>query len=306
MEERILIEDTLKHLHECEYRGQSASPESLAGAMSYDLSTSATLLNHLLTSELVEAAQGIFSLTNKGREYARHVVRAHRLYETYLAQKTGVDETEWHRKAEIMEHTLSPEQMKSMAEELGYPRYDPHGDPIPTAAGDLPPVQGVPLLDCDEGWEGCIVHLEDEPPELYAPLVNAGLAPGMRIKIESMTSANLTLNVEGRRIQLDRTSGMNLRVAPFQGDESFDQSVIRLSDLSIDEAGSVVGLSPACRGAERNRLLDLGLVPGSPVQPVLSSAVGSPIAYLIRGAVIALRREQADRVMIHKAEQETA
>ena len=80
-----------------------------------------------------------------------------------------------------------------MAERLGYPRYDPHGDPIPTATGDLPPSRGLPLTDCPAGWEGRIVHIEDEPQPFYTELVGAGLAPGMRIHV-------LESDLEGIRI----------------------------------------------------------------------------------------------------------
>ena len=68
------------------------------------------------------------------------------------------------------------------------------------------------------------------------------------------------------------------------------------------EQAAILGLSPLCRGLERNRLLDLGVVPGSTVSVDLVSASGSPVAYRLRGASIALRREQADRVRIRKAD----
>jgi DtxR family Mn-dependent transcriptional regulator len=61
-----------------------------------------------------------------------------------------------------------------------------------------------------------------------------------------------------------------------------------------------VGLSAAVRGAERNRLLDLGFVPGSVIEIDLESPSGNPIGYLVRGATVALRREQADRILVRK------
>jgi DtxR family transcriptional regulator, Mn-dependent transcriptional regulator len=62
----------------------------------------------------------------------------------------------------------------------------------------------------------------------------------------------------------------------------------------------VAGLSPACRGAERRRFLDLGILPGTPVTATLRSPSGDPTAYLIRGALIALRREQAALVRVRE------
>ncbi|MDH3402564.1 MAG: ferrous iron transport protein A [Acidobacteriota bacterium] len=74
----------------------------------------------------------------------------------------------------------------------------------------------------------------------------------------------------------------------------------RLSGLAIGERGRVVALAPALRGAERRRLFDLGLIPGTEVEAELRSPGGDPTGYAIRGAVIALRREQADQVQVER------
>ena len=75
----------------------------------------------------------------------------------------------------------------------------------------------------------------------------------------------------------------------------------RLADLRSGEVSEVVGLSLAIRGRERNRLLDLGFVPGSPVELGFASPMASPAAYRVRGSLIALRREQAEQVFIRPA-----
>ena len=80
----------------------------------------------------------------------------------------------------------------------------------------------------------------------------------------------------------------------------------RLSTLEIGENGTVVGLSPQLRGPERRRMLDLGLIPGTVVGAEIRSASGDPVGYRIRGAVIALRREQADQVRIERQVSEQA
>jgi DtxR family Mn-dependent transcriptional regulator len=64
----------------------------------------------------------------------------------------------------------------------------------------------------------------------------------------------------------------------------------------------VLDISPACRGSQRRRLLDLGIVRGTEVVPELVSAGGDPVAYRVRGALIALRREQAEWIRIEKLE----
>lgn len=299
---RIKIEDALKHLHDCDYRSRSASLESISGTLSCDLESSAKLVEILQNKDLIQSDSPTIALTEKGREYAREVIRAHRLYETYLANKTGLAESEWHRQAEKMEHLLSDSQVDKIAKQLGHPRYDPHGDPIPTADGKLPPKSDRSLVGCPPDWEGRVTHLEDEPHSLYQKLVDFGLAPGMRLRVLAGCKKELRINLEGREISLPKSIATNLMVAPFAAGDSFDASIRRLSDLTLNQSASIAELSPACRGGERNRLLDLGLVPGTSVTLTLTSPAGGPRAYRIRGASIALRREQADKILIRKIE----
>ena len=199
-----------------------------------------------------------------------------------------------------MEHLLSDSQVDNIAKQLGYPRYDPHGDPIPTADGELPPITDRSLVEFAAGWEGRISHLEDEPHSLYQQLVDSGLAPGMRLQVLKPHKNKLRINLEGREINLSHSAAANLMVSPFAPGDSFDTSIRRLSDLKLNQSASIAELSPVCRGAERNRLLDLGLVPGTQVTLILTSPAGGPSAYRIRGASIALRREQADKILIRE------
>ena len=74
----------------------------------------------------------------------------------------------------------------------------------------------------------------------------------------------------------------------------------RLTHLQAGEEARIVGLSPACRGALRRRLLDLGFVKGSVVSIDIPSPMGNPIAYIVRGSAIALRHEQAKYVLVRK------
>jgi DtxR family Mn-dependent transcriptional regulator len=73
-----------------------------------------------------------------------------------------------------------------------------------------------------------------------------------------------------------------------------------LADLAPGEVGRVLDLSPACRGPQRRRLLDLGVVKGTEITAEMVSAAGDPVAYLIRGALIALRRGQAEWVLVER------
>jgi len=303
MNEQVLIQDTLKLLAEGEHEESRVTPDVLASRLAIARDQVDGVLRNLASADLIES--GSLKLTASGREYALHVLRAHRLYETYLARKTGVRESQWHARANIEEHKLSAADVEKLARDLDYPRFDPHGDPIPTAAGDMPARRGGPLADYPAGWEGRVVHVEDEPPRLYALIAAASIAPGTELRIVAKDDHELRVHAEGRDFSFPVDVAGQITVVPLADEERFDESVRRLYSLVDGEQASVVRLSPLCRGLERSRLLDLGLVPGTVVSVDLVSPAGSPIAYRIRGASIALRREQAERVLIRDVEDET-
>ena len=303
MLDRIVTEDALKHCHECEYQGRAATAESLAGAMGIRLDDATILLGALVEGRLATPeGRGLYALTEEGRQYARRIVRAHRLYETALARDSGFPETDWHARAERKEHVLTDEEVEQLSQRLGHPRWDPHGDPIPTPEGELPDLQGREIAGCPAGWAGRITHVEDEPRSTYERIARLGLVAGMRVKILSTDAGGCRINADGRVVTLDRAIGAQLRVVELAAGETFDDRLARLSDLERDGMARVVGLGPGCRGPERNRLLDLGIVPGSDIEIDLVSPSGNPTAYRIRGASIALRREQADNVYVHIGE----
>lgn len=300
-QDRVQIEDALKHVFQCEYDGLTPGADSLAGALRLSRERARALATRLVEAGLAAAEGGALRLTAPGREYALHILRAHRLYETFLARETGLSSGEWHRQAEISEHRLSPEHVDALAQRLGHPRYDPHGDPIPTRLGDLPPARGRPLGEWPAGVEARIVHLEDEPPAMYAVLVQLGLTPGIRVVVDGVGPEGLAVRCEGRSLTVPRDAAANVAVVELETAPMAEEPTRRLADLREGEASEVVGLSPAIRGRERNRLLDLGFVPGSPVAFGFASPLASPAAYRVRGSLIALRREQAEQVYIRPA-----
>src|SRR3990172_4882011 len=135
LDERVRLEDALKHVYMCERKGQPCTLESLAGQLEVSTTRAAAILSHLAQLDLVEAGGAQPTLTDDGRASALRVVRTHRMWERYLADRTGIPAGEWHDEAERVEHTLSAEAVADLERSLGHPRWDPHGDPIPTAGG---------------------------------------------------------------------------------------------------------------------------------------------------------------------------
>lgn len=296
--ERVQIEDALKHLFQFESQGRAASLQSLAGALALPIGRATRLLERLESRDLVAAGELGLRLTAAGRAAATRVVRVHRLWESYLADATGYREREWHREADRREHRTSAQQTEALAARLGHPLFDPHGDPIPSAAGQLPPQRGRPLAWFAPGDWVVIVHLEDEPVELYAELVSKGLCAGQRLRLQELSSTAIRFQVEGRTETLSMLAAAQLLAEPGPPADDHAGAIGSLAALPLGAAGRVSEISPACRGVERRRLMDLGLVPGTEVRAEMDSPAGGVRAYRIRGALIALRGEQAEHVRL--------
>jgi DtxR family Mn-dependent transcriptional regulator len=193
------------------------------------------------------------------------------------------------------------------ARELVQIRYDPHGDPIPTAAGDLQPHGGKPLTAMDVDVPLRIVHIEDEPDVVYAQLVAEGLHPGMEARLTEISPQRVRFWAGDDEHVLAPVVAANISVCPLPEPEKVEPSPgERLSSLKPGEAGRVLNISPTSRGAERRRLMDLGIVPGTVIAAEFLSPSGDPMAYRVRGALIALRQEQADLINIASLEEVTA
>jgi len=297
--ERVDVEDALKHLYDYEYSGSKATVDSVAGCLSISQSRAVELIGRLQSLGLVEVGDHSLVLTATGRSSALRVIRIHRLWEKYLAEHTGVDETQWHHVAERWEHTTSPEDADALAARLANPRFDPHGDPIPLPNGEMPAASGVNLTTVSAGQSARIVHVEDEPDAIYAQLIAVGLHIGMIVRVNESTASRVRIEFEGEECVLAPIVVSNVTVVVLPKQSAQTKPFERLADLKPPMRAKVVGFSPACRGPQTRRLLDLGFVEGTIVEAELVSPVGEPIAFRVRGALIALRRDQARMVYVN-------
>jgi DtxR family Mn-dependent transcriptional regulator len=297
--QRESTEDALKHLYDCEYRGLLGSIQSIAGSLELSTSKVAKLVERLEAMQLIRTEQAGLRLTSEGRSYALRILRIHRLWETFLAERTGFEEAEWHFQADRREHATSAAQLQQLVLTTGNPRFDPHGDPIPTEHGEVPAQRGQPLSDCEAGDEVMIVHVEDEPEAIYAQLRAQNVRVNQRITIMDKSSERIRIELDGEEQVMAPIVAGNVWVTPSPKGAPSDFGD-RLSSLRIGESRTCVSISPACQGLQRRRLLDLGLVPGTEVTAVMKSPSGDPTGYRIRGAVIALRSDQADLIRVQR------
>lgn len=293
------IEDALKHILKQEARGQFPTLESISGALQLNANQTTRILQELEHQGLATYADGRLTLESRGRELGLHIVRAHRLWESYLAETTGLAETNWHGEAERREHELSPAQAQALAESLGNPTHDPHGDVIPDPGGTLAEDRGYPINLAATNSVSLIVHIEDEPESIYREIIALGLRPGMLVRMLERSHQGLRLWAEGTVHSISHIVANNITVSPIDKDQCIRvPGELHLADLKIGSVGSIAGLSPAFRGQERRRLLDLGFVPGTRIEVEMSGPGGDPTAYRLRGSLVALRREQAAQIRI--------
>ena len=304
---RTLREDALKHIHQCEIHNRLPSVNSLAGALGINNNTAVEYLANLEEHQLLEFSGENFHLTPTGRDYALQIIRAHRLWERYLADATGFDEAEWHGQADLYEHQLSPADLNNLSMRLGNPTHDPHGDPIPTASGEIVYQERIPLAGIGVDKPARIVHIEDEPEAVYAQLVAEGLHVGMIVRVLESSSHRIRFWCGGDEHTLAPLIAANVSLEPLPEElQEQDQPGERLTNLAPGEAGQVIGIMPRIRGAERRRLMDLSSRPGTIIHNEMNSPSGDPTAYRVRGALIALRAMQAEQIRVarvHESEE---
>ena len=279
--EKTVIEDILKQLYHYENSGKEANLDTLTGVLKTNEAVLIDVLQKMTINELVEFNGDSLKLTKSGRDYALRIVRVHRLWEKYLAEKTGFDKTEWHDRAERMEHILSNEETNLLATQLGNPTYDPHGDPIPTRLGKIVKVKGVSLSVLPVNTIGKITHIEDEPEVIYKQILAENIHIGSQIRVVENNAERIVFYSEGEEFKLGTyCCGKYYSSVVLEKEIIQEENTSRLSSLKENETAKIVGISKECRGENRRRLLDLGFVKGTPIKIDLMSPLSNPKAYL--------------------------
>ncbi len=298
---RERAENALKHILRQATDGHSASFSSLQGALRLPDRALMALTERLECDGLVRTDGALLHLTPDGEQLALHVLRAHRLWELYLADELGVPLDRVHAEAERAEHLLSRPQLDRLSASMGHPVVDPHGDPIPIGDSPVPASPGTPLSSWPPSTPGRIVHLEDEPPLAFAQLIAQGLRLGQVVRVIDRSPTRVVLSDGETEYRLAPLLAANIHVAPIDT-EAIERpaAVMTLTSLPSGASAEVVTLDPSFRGFARRRLLDLGFTPGARIRSDLSTFAGDPRAYRLRGTTIALRRAQSDRVLVRR------
>lgn len=178
------VEDYIKGIHKLESEGKEVTTSALARYLGIGDGSVTDMVKKLSFKKLIRYApyQGV-RLTESGRKMALKTVRRHRLWEMFLVKFLEYSWDEIHDEAERLEHSTSDELERRIDRALGYPKFDPHGDPIPNAKGELTVAKWERLSDVAQGKTVTIVRVSDENPEVLQYLTRLGLRLQSTMKI---------------------------------------------------------------------------------------------------------------------------
>lgn len=178
------VEDYLKAIYHLSASGGFAATSDIASMLDVAPPSVSGMVKRLSEAGLIEHVpyRGV-QLTSQGRRAALRMVRRHRILESYLLQHLGFNWDDVHEEAERLEHAVSDTLIDRMATRLGDPQYDPHGAPIPTAAGDIEEAELVSLADAAPGAKLELRQVEDRDPAKLRYLAEQGLVPGVRLEV---------------------------------------------------------------------------------------------------------------------------
>jgi DtxR family Mn-dependent transcriptional regulator len=296
--DKILFEDALKYIFHSEHEQRIPSAAQFALLSKIDEKKAQSVFSQLRSQHYIEETATSLSLTESGTKYALRIIRRHRLWERYLADQTNVEETQWHDEANEKEHLLSDAETEELSKKLGNPLYDPHGDPIPTIEDGLPAPTDLSILLIGEGEAFKIIHIEDEPPEIYSALRHLGFTLGMKGKILKKNSEVIELQLGGKSLSISTEQGLNISVERIPSEELVPAGITTLDMLDVGASATVTSILPSLTGIQRRRLFDMGIIPGTTLKAELKSIAGDPTAYRVRGSLIAIRSQQAKHISI--------
>jgi len=203
-----VVEDYLKAIYSLRQTGETVRTAALAARLNVKPPTVTAMLKTLADLNLIryEPYRGV-ELTDAGEQIALEVVRHHRLIELYLVEALGFSWAEVTEEAEVLEHFISEKLEARIADYLGNPTHDPHGDPIPNLDGTLPDTTTNTLADFSPAAQEIrVIRIRDQNADRLRYLAEIGLVPQTLIKIVAVEPFDgpVTIQIGKKKIALDR------------------------------------------------------------------------------------------------------
>jgi DtxR family Mn-dependent transcriptional regulator len=175
---------------------QHVSNLAIAGHLAVRPATVTEMLRRLKEKRLVDYSRSNgATLTKAGARVAVEIIRRHRLWETFLFRNLQFSWSEVHDVAEQLEHVRSEKLVEQLDRALGYPKHDPHGDPIPDKRGTMPQVKSFPLTKGAANKPYRVVGVESREPAILQFLNSIGLAMEDTVEIEEVHEFDKSIRV---------------------------------------------------------------------------------------------------------------
>jgi len=206
LQRKIELEDTLKQALKLNNKGVLSFP-TLLEKLAFKKSALRTHLNALSKDGFIKLNNNKVTLTTSGQQEATKLVRAHRLWETYLVQEMGLTEEQIHEDAEKYEHLLTEEILDEVDQKLGFPATDPHGSPIPKKLG----IPDFPLINLQILQHAKIAQ-QQMNEHITAQLWKLGLLPNTTFTIKKIEGDLVELDINGKEIRLSKQLARQVNV----------------------------------------------------------------------------------------------
>jgi len=189
-------ENYLKAIYKLSETATPVSTTDIANSLNIRSATVTDMLKRLSGKKLIryEKYHGLY-LTEKGRQAGIRIIRKHRLWELFLVEKMRFRWDEVHEIAEQLEHIQSDELVNRLDELLGFPKTDPHGDPIPDRNGVFGARQQSPLINAPSGTPLKVTAVSENDPGLLQHLDKLEIAIGTLIEIEGKEAYDHSLRI---------------------------------------------------------------------------------------------------------------
>ncbi|UZR93784.1 metal-dependent transcriptional regulator [Chondrinema litorale] len=190
--------------HLSEQQKEEVSTNSIADELQTKPASVSDMLKKLAAKKVINYVKykGV-TLTNKGRSVALWIVRKHRLWEVFLVEKLKFNWDEVHEVAEQLEHIKSRRMIERLDKFLGFPKFDPHGDPIPDKNGNIAVLTAKPLAEGITGNSYKVVSVSDSDAALLQYLDKMGISIGTVLQITDkiVYDSSIEINIEKQNRQ---------------------------------------------------------------------------------------------------------
>lgn len=195
--QNISKEDYLSVIYKNKDENNSVRPNLIAEKLEVTGAAVSDMLKKLAKDGLINYKKyKEISLTEGGENYARNIVRRHRIWEVFLNQVIGMPWEKVHDEAHQLEHSSSDELINRMEEMLEFPKYDPHGDPIPSKDGKLPKVRkNIPLTLLNLGEKGKVIRVNDFDEKFLSYISELGIKLNEIISIDEKRTFDKSLKI---------------------------------------------------------------------------------------------------------------